>query len=565
MKNLLRRQFRSMATGTLQEQWLSHTQAGTVSDYRLKFIELLAPLDNISEELALGQFLNGLKNEIRAEVRLLGPVSVDHAIELALMMEDKLCLGSNYKGDWKGPGSGRSNFSSGLSNYSSNRSQTTYSSPAKTNRSYAASTMTTCSSPMPVAWPVGEIRRLSEKELQAKREKGLCYRCDDKWMIGHRCRRKELSVLITQEDEEEEGELSPGSQSHEELGDILAEPTCAEISLKTVMGLTSPKTFKLLGSINNQSVIVMVDPGATHNFVSQGVIERVGLKVSPSTAFAVALGTGEEVQGKGICLGVVLQLPGLDVIEDFLPLSLGNADVILGVQWLEKLGTTTINWKLQTIKFHVGKEAVVIKGDPSLSRTGVSLKAMMRLLRKGEAGYLVELNRLESSANSMGEGDIIREGIPEFLQPVLSQYQQVFHMPPGLPPVRSQEHKIVLQDGADPVSVRPYRYPHSQKEEIENLIKDMLAAKIIQVSSSPFSSPVLLVKKKDGSWRFCVDYRALNKVTVPDKYPIPAIDELLDELFGAGVYSKLDLKSGYHQVRVRQEVLGLMRAITNFS
>lgn len=152
-----------------------------------------------------------------------------------------------------------------------------------------------------------------------------------------------MSLLITHGEEDEDGEFTIGSQLQEDLGELPEETTHAKISLNSVMGLTSPKTFKLEGTINEQKVVVMIDRGATHNFLSKEVIERVGVKISPSTTFSVLLGTWEEVQGKGIYLRVVLELQGVNIIENFLPLPLGNSDVILGVQWLEKLGTTTIN------------------------------------------------------------------------------------------------------------------------------------------------------------------------------------------------------------------------------
>jgi hypothetical protein len=115
---------------------------------------------------------------------------------------------------------------------------------------------------------------------------------------------------------------------------------------------------------------------------------------------------------------------------------------------------------------------------------------------------------------------------------LLAQFNTLFHNPTHLPPQWPVDHKITLLGDSNPVNVRSYCYPHFQKQEIETQIKDMLASGFIQLSTSVFSSPVLLVRKKDDTWRFCVDYRALYAITIKDRFSILAIDELLDDLYG---------------------------------
>jgi hypothetical protein len=139
------------------------------------------------------------------------------------------------------------------------------------------------------------------------------------------------------------------------------------------------------------------------------------------------------------------------------------------------------------------------------------------------------------------------------MKELLQAFSYIFIDLSSLPPIREVDHIITLKEGTEPINVQPYRYAHYQKNEIEKQVQDMLTTRLVHPSTSPFSSPVLLVKKKDGNLRFCTDYRALNAATVKDRYPIPTVEDMLDELYRASYFTKLDLRAGYHQVRVNPQ------------
>lgn len=234
-----------------------------------------------------------------------------------------------------------------------------------------------------------------------------------------------------------------------------------------------------------------------------------------------------------------------------MPLQLSGVEVILGMQWLRTMGTMQVDWSTLTMSFQAGEQRVTIREDPALTRVEISLKMMAKSWQEEDQGFLVELRDLSLEDKERNE-EVDAVVLPKEVQEIVETFQDVFEFPQGLPPKRVVDHQIVLKEGTEAVNVRPYKYAHMQKAEIEKLIQEMLTSGIVRPSNRPFSSPVLLVKKKDGGWRFCVDYRALNQVTIPDKFPIPVIEELLDELYGSKVFSKLDLKSGYHQIKMKE-------------
>ena len=162
-----------------------------------------------------------------------------------------------------------------------------------------------------------------------------------------------------------------------------------------------------------------------------------------------------------------------------------------------------------------------------------------------------EDSELEKCASEMQSVYVI----DDFEKQVVEEFKDVFpdQLPVGLPPEREVDHKIELLPDAKPFSRPPTRMSVKELQELKNQLNDLTAQGFIRPSSSPWGTAVLFVKKKDGSIRMCIDYRRLNSVTIKNKYPLPRVEDLLNQLHGAKVFSKIDLRSGYHQIRIMKE------------
>ncbi|KAI3756929.1 hypothetical protein L6452_04461 [Arctium lappa] len=321
--------------------------------------------------------------------------------------------------------------------------------------------------------------------------------------------------------------------------------------LYSLVGHGSPHSLQLWGTISSTEVHVLIDNGSTHNFVQPSLIEQLKLPITPTKPFQVSIGSGATLLCDHVCAQVNLTLQGLTINVDLFVLPMQGAEVVLGIQWLQKLGKVTHDYAHQTMEFAVNNKKHRLKGDDALPFKKIGFHQMQALLDTDEIYGVYEFHKLQpdQAKNDATTSETATPIHPE-IDALLDRYQELFAEPNSLPPHRVFDHRIHLFPNTKPVNVRPYRYPHYQKAEMEKLVKEMLDQGIIQFSHSPFSSPVLLVKKKDGNYRFCVDYRALNVVTVKDKFPIPTADEMFDELGGASVFTKLDLRAGYHQIRV---------------
>ncbi|GKD95059.1 putative reverse transcriptase domain-containing protein [Tanacetum coccineum] len=231
-----------------------------------------------------------------------------------------------------------------------------------------------------------------------------------------------------------------------------------------------------------------------------------------------------------------------------MPVELGGFDVIIDMDWLSKYHTLIVCDE-KVVRIPYGDEMLIIRGDNfdgGSKLNIISCTRTQKYIQKGCQVYLAQVTSKKAEDKSeekrLEDVPIVREFLEVFLEDL-----------PGLPPARQVEFQIDLVPGGAPIARAPYRLAPAEMQELSTQLQELSDIGFIRPSSSPWGASVLFVKKKDGSFRMCIDYRELNKLTVKNRYPLPRIDDLFDQIQGSRVYSKIGLRSGYHQPRVREE------------
>nr|XP_025875985.1 uncharacterized protein LOC4347143 isoform X1 [Oryza sativa Japonica Group]XP_025875986.1 uncharacterized protein LOC4347143 isoform X1 [Oryza sativa Japonica Group]XP_025875987.1 uncharacterized protein LOC4347143 isoform X1 [Oryza sativa Japonica Group] len=513
----------------LIRQWFHIVQDSSVSDYVEKFDGIMHQLLAYDSSLPLNyfvtKFVEGLRKDIRSGVLMQKPQDLDTACSLAFLQEE--ILEGSHPAVYRKP------------------------EPILLSKNFARQ-------PAPVSpvsnHPQGSVledRKQSEfsqsrsdkfSALKSyKRAKGLCFTCGEHWSREHKCG-SSVQLHVVQE---LLAALQDDQLNHESVDTVSepVEPVFMAISYQAVTGTESLTSFRLNGWVQGYELLMLVDSGSSHSFIDITVAQKLQGIQCLQHVVSVKVADGGVISCSQYIPGCDWWTQGQIFKTDFKVLPLGCYDIILGMDWLVTLGSMNIDWAAKCMEFARADSLVTIKGIQSQTThcsciSGDQLQGMFKL---GSIMHVLHLQ--EVSTAKLGH-------IPPEIQSLLTEFSALFDDPQGLPPKRACDHSIPLKSDAKPVFLKPYRHNPAQKDEIEKQVKEMLLSGVIQPSNSAFSSPALLVKKKDGTWRLCIDYRQLNSITVKGKFPMPVIDELLDELSGSKVFSKLDLRASYHQIRL---------------
>ncbi|GJX99329.1 putative reverse transcriptase domain-containing protein [Tanacetum coccineum] len=309
--------------------------------------------------------------------------------------------------------------------------------------------------------------------------------------------------------------------------------------------------------LNNRYAYILFDTGADRSFVSTTFSTL--LDIVPNTldhGYNVELADGRIIGVNTILMGCTLNFRNHPFNINLMPVEMGSFDVIIGMDWLSKY-SAVIDCAKKIVRIPSGSEILIVRGDGCSEghRTRlnvISCTKVQKYLLKGSHVFLahVTTKEIEDKSEKKRLEDVsIVQDFPEVFPEDL----------PGLPPTRQVEFQIDLVPGAAPVARAPYRLAPSEMKELSEQLKELSDKGFIRPSSSPWGAPVLFVKKKDGSFRMCIDYRELNKLTVKNRYPLPRIDDLFDQLQGSSVYSKIGSKNKKEHKEHLKQILELLK------
>ncbi|KAJ7949633.1 Ty3/gypsy retrotransposon protein [Quillaja saponaria] len=347
---------------------------------------------------------------------------------------------------------------------------------------------------------------MSKAEMEEKRRKGLFFYCNERFTVGHKCRKGQSLMTITVD--EEELELVEEVMDFTEVpGDDMEAETAIFVHALTGVGSAAKgqegfQTMRVTGLIKKLEVMILIDSGSIHNFIDVQLAKRLRLKLQQVPTRQVMVANGSKLLISVMCKQLQWTMSEGAFQADFLVMPLGSYCVVLGVQWLSTLGDIRWNFGSLTMEFKWKKQLMKLQGQSKLSVTMTGgEKADMNVSTKYPCMLIqiIPWNLFQNNSSAVTEVFSVKLVATENkkeLELLLEELRDVFEIPTALPPIRTFDHKIILKEGAEPFNQRPYRYGLIQKDVIEEMVREMLSNQIIRPSSSPFASPVVLVKKK---------------------------------------------------------------------
>ena len=304
--------------------------------------------------------------------------------------------------------------------------------------------------------------------------------------------------------------------------------------------------FHIRVVINHAKVETLFDSGSQANLISESLVKKLGLEVKPHPKpyplgwihDKVKLNVTKQCKVKFVIASKLVDEVELDVI----PLDI--CGIVLGSPYLYDRKAVFFRHENKYQITKDGVEYIVRAHQTKVSASLVSAGQMKRLVNSNKGCLLMVVRAKDEEISDAFRGcDLAHK---QELCDVISNYDELFQEPKGLPPKRGIQHEIHLQHDAPLPNIGMYRMSSIKIQEIKKQVQELLNRGVIRPSTSPCGSPIVLVPKKDGTWRMCMDYRALKKITMKNKYPLPHIDDLLDQLNNVIYFTKLYLRSGYH-------------------